>query len=334
MIIVWLINYVIYKNKNVSVLFDNIYQILLLRLLFLIYNIYNSSNIYNQYNYYNIIFTTIMIIVIQCIDQVGLVAVITRVVAKEQLNIVSMREHVDLVHNRFFMRLEVTHSDDGGPLEEKLRGVLPHDAAIHINPLPQKKVIVMVTKEYHCLADILIRNYYGTLGASVLAIIGNHTTLQDICKRFDMPFFAVSHEQVSKHEFEEKITGIIERYEPDYIILAKFMRILSPGLVAKFPMRIINIHHSFLPAFIGSNPYKQAFERGVKLIGATAHFVSNELDEGPIIAQQSISVNHSYTSADMVKAGKEIEMAVLATALKLVFEDRVFVYKNKTVVFD
>jgi formyltetrahydrofolate deformylase len=275
-----------------------------------------------------------MIIVIQCTDQVGLVAAITRVVAKEGLNIVAMREHVDQLHNRFFMRLEVTAVRNGNSLEKKLRGVLPPDAAIKINPLPQKKVIVMVTKEYHCLADILIRNYYQTLGANVLAVIGNHTTLQDICKRFDVPFFAVSHEQASKEEFEEKITAIVEQYEPDYIVLAKFMRILTPDLVTKFPMRIINIHHSFLPAFIGANPYKRAFERGVKLIGATAHFVSNELDEGPIIAQQTISVNHSYTAADMVKAGKEIETAVLATALKLVFEDRVFVFKNKTVVFD
>jgi formyltetrahydrofolate deformylase len=275
-----------------------------------------------------------MIIVIQCIDRVGLVASITRVMADEQLNIVSMREHVDQAQNRFFMRLEVTYTGDGSPIEEKLRKVLPPDASIKINPLPQKKVVVMVTKEYHCLADILIRNYYGTLGASVLAVIGNHAVLHDICDRFDMPFYTISHEHVSKQEFEEKITAVVAHFEPDYIILAKFMRILSPALVAKFPMRIINIHHSFLPAFIGANPYKQAFERGVKLIGATAHFVSDELDEGPIIAQQIISVNHSYTALDMVKAGREIETSVLATALKLVFEDRVFVYKNKTVVFD
>jgi len=275
-----------------------------------------------------------MIIVIQCIDQVGLVAAITKVMAKEQLNIISMREHVDQVQNRFFMRLEISHGGDGDQLEEKLRNVLPVNANIGINPLPEKKIIVMVTKEYHCLADILIRNYYGTLGAKILAVIGNHAVLEDICKRFDMPFYTISHEQISKEKFEEKIAATIDQYDPDYIVLAKFMRILSPALVARFPMRVINIHHSFLPAFIGANPYKQAFERGVKLIGATAHFVSNELDEGPIIAQQIISVNHSYTAADMVKAGKEIETAVLATALKLVFEDRVFVYRNKTVVFD
>ncbi|MFI5137998.1 MAG: formyltetrahydrofolate deformylase [Sphingobacteriales bacterium] len=275
-----------------------------------------------------------MIIVIQCIDQVGLVAAITKVMAKEQLNIVSMREHVDQAQNRFFMRLEISHGGDGDQLEEKLRSVLPANANIGINPLPEKKIIVMVTKEYHCLADILIRNYYGTLGATVLAVIGNHAVLEDICRRFDMPFYTISHEHISKEQFEEEIAATIDQYNPDYIVLAKFMRILSPALVARFPMRIINIHHSFLPAFIGANPYRQAFERGVKLIGATAHFVSNELDEGPIIAQQIISVNHSYTAADMVKAGKEIETSVLANALKMVFEDRVFVYRNKTVVFD
>jgi len=275
-----------------------------------------------------------MIIVIQCRDQVGLVAAITAILAKHQLNIISMREHVDKTENLFFMRLTIGDSNDVKQLEGYVRDVLPAGAIILINPKPNKKVIVMVSKEYHCLADILIRNYFGTFGASVQCIIGNHTMLQEICERFDMPFYAVSHEGISKNDFENKITAIIDQYDTDYIVLAKFMRILSPVVVAKFPMRIINIHHSFLPAFIGANPYRQAFERGVKLIGATAHFISNELDEGPIIAQQIIPVTHSFTAADMVKAGKEIETSVLAKALRLVFEDRVFVFNNKTVVFE
>jgi formyltetrahydrofolate deformylase len=275
-----------------------------------------------------------MIIVIQCRDQVGLVAAISAILAKHQLNIVSMREHVDTHEGLFFMRLDIEDGHDEIKIEKQFRKLLPDGALISVNPNPAKKVIVMVTKEYHCLADILIRNYYGTLGAKVQGVIGNHTVLEDICKRFDIPFHTISHEGITKQIFEEKIANVVEQYEPDYIVLAKFMRILSPMLVAKFPVRIINIHHSFLPAFIGANPYRQAFERGVKLIGATAHFVSNELDEGPIIAQQIISVNHSFTATDMVKAGKEIETAVLAKALKLVFEDRVFVYKNKTVVFE
>ena len=274
-----------------------------------------------------------MIIVIQCKDQVGLVASISAILAKYQLNIVSMREHVDKSEDMFFMRLEVEDGNNEN-LEQKLKEILPAGAIISVNPNPYKKVVVLVTKEYHCLADILIRNHFKTLGATVQCVIGNHVTLQNICERFDMPFYHISHEQTSKEEFEQKISDTIEQHAPDYVILAKYMRILSPAFVAKFPMRIINIHHSFLPAFIGANPYRQAFERGVKLIGATAHFVSNELDEGPIIAQQIIPVNHSFTAATMVKAGQEIETSVLAKALKLIFEDRVFVSKNKTVVFE
>jgi formyltetrahydrofolate deformylase len=275
-----------------------------------------------------------MIIVIQCKDRVGLVAAISGILAKEQLNIISMREHVDTIENRFYMRLEIEKHQDEASLEKKLKDVLPVNAIITINEQPQKKVVILVTKEYHCLADVLIRDYFGTLGAKIQCVIGNHDTLQNICERFEVPFYFISHESLSKEAFEQKVIGKIEQSGPDYVILAKFMRILSPEFVAKFPMKLINIHHSFLPAFAGANPYKQAFERGVKLIGATAHFVTDELDEGPIIAQQIIPVNHSLTAADMMKAGKEIETAVLAKALRLVFEDRVSVYKNKTVVFE
>jgi formyltetrahydrofolate deformylase len=251
-----------------------------------------------------------MIVVIQCTDQVGLVASVTAVLASEKLNIVSMREHVDEVNNRFFMRLEVSQGGDGMAIEAKLRKVLHPDADVSINPMPDKEIVVLVTKEYHCLADILIRNFYGTLGATVKAVIGNHDVLADICRRFEIPFYYIPHEQFDKQQFEVEILKVIDDYAPDYIILAKFMRILSPGFVGRFPQRVINIHHSFLPAFIGANPYKQAFERGVKLIGATAHFVSDQLDEGPIIAQQIIPVNHSFSAADMVKAGQSPETGV------------------------
>jgi formyltetrahydrofolate deformylase len=274
-----------------------------------------------------------MIVVIQCKDQVGLVAAISGVLAGEQLNIVSLREHVDKIENRFFIRVDVEDGDKSpAVLEQKMKDLLPSDAVVIINPLPEKKIVVLVTKEYHNLADILVRHHFRTLGATVQCVIGNHTVLQDICERFDMPFYRVSHEETTKELFEQQIADIIDKFTPDYIVLAKFMRILSPGFVARYPARIINIHHSFLPAFAGANPYRKAFERGVKLIGATAHFVTHELDEGPIITQEIIPVSHSFTAADMVKAGKEIETSVLAKALRLVFEDRVFVYNNKTVV--
>ncbi len=276
-----------------------------------------------------------MIILIQCADQVGLVASVSRVMADAGYNIVSMREYVTVDENRFYLRLEITGAFfQGAELEQRLREVLPQDSSILMNDAKKKKVAVLVTKEYHCLGDILLRNYFDTLGASVECVIGNHETLRPLTEKFDIPFHQVDHNNKSKAVFEQELIGTLKKYAFDYIVLAKFMRILSPQFVATYPRQIINIHHSFLPAFIGANPYRQAHERGVKLIGATAHFVTDTLDEGPIIAQQIIPVNHSHSVKDMVVLGKEVEEAVLARALQLVVQDRVIVDNNKTVVFE
>jgi len=275
-----------------------------------------------------------MVILIQCKDRVGLVADVAGVMAQQGINIVSMREHVDTVDSRFFVRIEVEGQAAVDTIAIQLKNILPADAEISVNPNPEKKIVVLVTKEYHCLADILIRNHFKTLGASIQCVIGNHSTLKDVTDRFDVPFHFVPHEGKSKEQFEEELLKIIGEYKADYLVLAKFMRILSPAFIEKFTHAIINIHHSFLPAFVGASPYRQAYERGVKLIGATAHFVTNDLDEGPIVAQQIIPVNHSFTAPDMVRSGKEIETAVLARALQLVFEERVLIWKNKTIVFE
>lgn len=275
-----------------------------------------------------------MIILIQCKDQVGLVGAISTVLAQQGVNIIAMREHVDTIGNRFFVRIATAGDTDLLLLQQQLKAVLPDEATIEINPTLEKKVVVLVTKDYHCLSDILIRNHFKTLGATIQCVIGNHPNLGDLCARFDIPFHYLSHEKVEKVAFEKELVSLINQYETEYLVLAKFMRILSAEFVEKFTMRIINIHHSFLPAFVGASPYRQAYERGVKLIGATAHFVTNELDEGPIIAQQIIPVTHSFTSADMARAGKEIETAVLARALQLVFENRVLTHSNKTIVFE
>lgn len=275
-----------------------------------------------------------MTILIQCTDKVGLVAGIANVLTLEKINIVSMREHVDEGAKRFFVRLKLEQVHcEADTIKQALQQILPADAEIQIANDLAKKIVVLVSKEYHCLSDILVRNHFNTLGGQVHAVIGNHPQLGDICYRFKIPFHHISHEAISKETFESHLLETIQSYNPDWLVLAKFMRILSPGFVLRYPHRIINIHHSFLPAFVGANPYRQAYERGVKIIGATAHFVTNELDEGPIITQQIIPVNHSYTVTDMVRAGKEIETAVLAQALHLVLEDRVLVYENKTVVF-
>lgn len=275
-----------------------------------------------------------MVIVIQCEDKVGLVSIISSVLAKGGYNIVSMREYVDVIENRFFARLVVNSIINPKEIEKDLVKVLPDKAIVHVNPQPEKNIVVLVTKEYHCLSDILTRNHFKTLGANVTAVIGNHPDLENITERFQIPFHLISHEHKSKEVFEEEIIAAIQPYQPDYLVLAKFMRILSPNFISQFPLQIINIHHSFLPAFIGANPYKQAFERGVKIIGATAHFVTNDLDEGPIITQKVTPVNHNFGLKDLVKAGRENETAALSKAMHLVFEDRVFVYNNKTVVFE
>lgn len=275
-----------------------------------------------------------VLILIQCSDKVGLVSIISQTLANHHLNITAMREFVDEAANQFFTRVECTGRPDKQKLHAELKERLPAESRITINPEQEKKIAVLVTKEYHCLGDTLVRHFFNTLHARVCCVIGNYNTLEEFTGRFNIPFYHVSHEEKSREDFEEEISAILSAYSLDYLVLAKFMRILSPGFIARYPGRIINIHHSFLPAFIGANPYKKAFDRGVKLIGATAHFVTNDLDEGPIIAQQTIPVNHTFSAADMVTSGKEIEKAVLSRAMQLVFQDRVFITGNKTIVFE
>ncbi|HSK12747.1 MAG TPA: formyltetrahydrofolate deformylase [Phnomibacter sp.] len=274
------------------------------------------------------------ILLIQCADRIGLVATLARTMAEAENNIVSMREHVDGENDMFFCRIEL----QGPPLQAgligRLKTLLPYGALVTYDPNRIKRTVLLVTREHHCLGDLLIRNHFRTLPIDIQAVIGNHEVLADITNKFNIPFHYISHEGKSKGEFEQEILERLETYQPDLLVLAKFMRILSPSFVASYPHGIINIHHSFLPAFIGANPYRQAYERGVKLIGATAHFVTNDLDEGPIISQQIIPVDHSYNAGEMARAGKEVEQAVLARAVRLVAEDRVLVWGNKTVVFE
>lgn len=276
-----------------------------------------------------------LLILIQCKDEVGLVARITQILARHGLNITAMREFVDESANLFFARIEFAGKiQQEQSLAEELASGLPDGAKIAINPRTQKRIAVLVTKEYHCLGDTLVRNHFSTLGADVSCVLGNYDILKSFTERFDIPFHFISHENKTKEKFEAELTEALDRYELDYIVLAKFMRILSPAFVERYANRIINIHHSFLPAFIGASPYRQAYERGVKLLGATAHFVTNYLDEGPIIEQQTIPVNHTFDTAQMVIAGKEIEKSVLSKAMRLVFQDRVFISGNRTIIFE
>ena len=272
-------------------------------------------------------------VLIECHDAKGLVYKISKVFYDRDLNIDNNREFVDKEQNRFFMRTVVSGRFDVDELLGALKEVAPEEAQIRLVEPKTKKIVLLATKESHALGDILIRYMDGNLGADIECVIANHDTLRDLVERFDIPFHHIPAEGLSREAHENSVMEQIDQYRFDYIVLAKYMRILTPAFVKSYPQQIINIHHSFLPAFIGANPYKQAFDRGVKIIGATAHFVTDDLDEGPIIAQDVIPVNHRFSWRDMQRAGRDGEKIVLSRALNLVLHDRVFVNGNKTVIF-
>jgi formyltetrahydrofolate deformylase len=273
-------------------------------------------------------------VLIDANDEKGLVHKVSTVFYKNDLNILSNSEFVDKENNKFFMRSVVDGDIELEKLEKLLFEVLPSSANIEVIAPKMKNIIIMATKEMHALGDILIRHEAGELEANILAVISNYNDLESLVSKFNIPFIAISHVDLDRAEHENKILECLSGFKDiDYIVLAKYMRILTPRFIEVYENMIINIHHSFLPAFIGANPYKQAYNRGVKIIGATSHFVNNNLDEGPIIAQEVIHVDHAYGWRDMQRSGKDVEKVVLSRALKLALEDRIFVYANKTVIF-
>jgi len=273
-------------------------------------------------------------VLIDAYDEKGLVHKVSSVFYNNDLNILSNSEFVDKDNNKFFMRSVVDGDIEHSKLKKEITDVLPPSANIEVIEPKKKNIIIMATKEMHALGDILIRHEAGELEANILAVISNYSDLESLVSKFDIPFITISHVGLDRSEHESKILECLSGYKDiDYIVLAKYMRILTPRFVEAYEDKIINIHHSFLPAFIGANPYKQAYDRGVKIIGATSHFVNNNLDEGPIIAQEVIHVNHAYSWRDMQRSGKDVEKVVLSRALKLALEDRIFVYANKTVIF-
>ena len=273
-------------------------------------------------------------VLIDANDEKGLVHRVSSIFYNYDLNILSNSEFVDKESNKFFMRSVVEGAVNKKDLTDAINKVLPANSSVKVIEPKKKNIIIMATKELHALGDILIRHEAGELEANILAVVSNYDKLESLVSKFDIPYITVSHEGLERADHETKIIEAINTYDNvDYIVLAKYMRILTPRFVETFEDKIINIHHSFLPAFIGANPYKQAYDRGVKIIGATAHFVNNNLDEGPIIAQEVIHVNHAYGWKDMQRSGKDVEKVVLSRALKLALEDRIFVYANRTVIF-
>lgn len=276
------------------------------------------------------------VLLVECEDRAGLVHSITGVLFRRGANVVGNQEFVDRGAGRFFMRTEFEVVDGGAlsGLEAEVASFLPSGASVQVAPERPRKLVVLASKEHHCLSDLLVRVHFGEYRAEVAAVVSNHPMLGDLAGRFGVPFRHVGAEGLDRSEHEARLLEAILPLQPDLVVLAKYMRILTPGFVGRFPRRIVNIHHSFLPAFVGARPYHQAFERGVKVIGATAHFVTDELDAGPIIVQQVMPVDHTRSPEALARAGRDVEQFALAQALRLVLEDRVFLAGNRTVIFD
>lgn len=278
-------------------------------------------------------------ILINCSDSKGIIASVTNFISQQSGNIVYIDQHVDREEDMFFMRLECEFSVGVFNLEvfkNMFSEVIANDFEMNwqVHDSDTKpKMAVFVSKYSHCLYDILSRYNSGELEVEIPLIISNHPDLEGVAKSFNVPYYCVKVTKETKKEAEEEQLRLLKEHNVDFIVLARYMQILSSKLIEEYPDHIINIHHSFLPAFPGAKPYHSAYERGVKIIGATSHYVTEDLDEGPIIEQDITQVSHTHTIKDFILKGRDLEKIVLSRALKLHTKRKVMVYNNKTVVF-
>jgi formyltetrahydrofolate deformylase len=277
-------------------------------------------------------------LLIHCPDQPGLVNAVTGFIYQNQGNVLHLDQHVDREANVFFMRVEwvldgfALKRDEIAPVFTPLARQREMTWTLHFSDV-RRKVALYVTKEAHCLYDLLSRHEAGELPVDIPVIVSNHETLRPAAERFGIRFEHLPITAATKVEQEQKQLSLLAELGVDTVVLARYMQIVSPEFIEHFPHRILNIHHSFLPAFVGAKPYHQAHERGVKLIGATSHYVTSQLDQGPIIHQDVTVVSHKDSATDMVRLGKDLEKIVLSKALWWHANHKVLVYGNKTVVF-
>ncbi len=278
-------------------------------------------------------------ILIHCEDQKGIIAAVTNFILKVEGNITYIDQHVDVDQNVFFMRLECELMNENWNAESiklDFQQSIAKDFNMSwqlYNKDQKPRMALFVSKYEHCLFDILGRYSAGELSLEIPLIISNHEDLKPIAERFNIPFYHVPFSKENKEEGEKKHIELLQKHEIDFIVLARYMQIITPNLIGLYKNQIINIHHSFLPAFPGAKPYHSAFKRGVKIIGATSHYVTEELDEGPIIEQDITRVSHSHSIEDFIMKGKDLERIVLSRAIKLHAERKTMVYSNKTVIF-
>lgn len=278
-----------------------------------------------------------LILTVSCPVRIGIVAQISSFLAKAGCNIHDSSQFTDLQNDRFFMRLSFA-SESGKTreeLDEAFRAETQSSDIVHAfhNAGEKMKVVIMVSRFGHCLNDLLYRWRIGALPIDIVAVISNHMDYQKVVVNHDIPFHCIKVTKENKAEAEAEQMRVVRDTGADLIVLARYMQVLSDEMCTKMSGRIINIHHSFLPSFKGANPYKQAFDRGVKLIGATSHYVTADLDEGPIIEQDTVRVTHAQSAGDYVSLGRDVESQVLARAIHAHIHRRVFISGDKTVVF-
>lgn len=274
-----------------------------------------------------------------CKDRPNIIASVTNFIANNQGNIVYIDQHVDREQDIFFMRLESEFDVNTFSIEtfkELFKNTLVDQFKIKwrmYSSNRKPKMALFVSKYDHCLYDILGRYNSGELFLEIPFILSNHLDLKPIAESFKIPFYHVPVTKDTKKEAEQKQLELLVSHEIDFIVLARYMQIVSDTLINKYPNKIINIHHSFLPAFVGAKPYHSAYKRGVKIIGATSHYVTEELDAGPIIEQDVARVSHTHSIEDLIAKGRDLEKIVLANAIKLHTNRKVLVYNNKTIIF-
>ncbi|MEM5566773.1 formyltetrahydrofolate deformylase [Psychroserpens sp. AS72] len=278
-----------------------------------------------------------IIIQIHCKDQSGIIAAVTNFISDNKGNIVYIDQHVDREQDIFFMRIEsefTTFEMDAFTSNFKTVLVDKFQMKWRIyNAEDKPKMAIFVSKYDHCLYDILGRYRSGELHCDLPFIISNHLDLKPIADNFNVPFYHIPVTKDTKADAEQQQLQLLKDHNIDFIVLARYMQIVSGKLIDLYNNKIINIHHSFLPAFIGAKPYHSALKRGVKIIGATSHYITEELDAGPIIEQDVARVSHTYSIKDLITKGRDLEKIVLATAIKHHINRKVMVYNNKTVIF-
>jgi formyltetrahydrofolate deformylase len=277
-------------------------------------------------------------LLVGCRDRTGLVAALSELVFRHGGNIVDADQHAERDSGQFFMRLVwdlAGFALDRAALAmaiEEMAGRFALTWELTYSDV-RPRVVVFVSKQAHCLYDLLLCHQLGELRGDIVRIVSNHDTLATVCEHFEVPFTAIAVDARNKDSAEREQLALLEGLGADVVVLARYMQILSPAFVARWPGRIINIHHSFLPAFVGARPYHQARQRGVKVIGATAHYVTSELDQGPIIEQDVCRVSHRDDVEDLVRKGRELERQVLTRAVRMHLERRVLIHENRTIVF-